>query len=609
LRRDARFPRDGRLPVLALEEPGKAEVLAFRTGTPFSRRAFAVVYDPVANRTFEAITDLRLQTVTQWLERPGVQPLLSSADFSLADELVRANGDWRAALAKRAVAAPEDVQIDVWPFGYYSPRDANGGRKVWAVCSLRGTLRNAAARPIEGIAVEVDLSGRRVVRVIDTGIVPIPRGTSEYHSGAGPTPRTAPRPLNIVQPQGGSFQVRGSEVRWQKWRFRFGMQPREGLVLYTVSYEDAGRERSVLYRGALSEMAVPYGDPGPTWYFRNVFDAGETGLGWLAMPLEPDKDAPGNATYFPAAFADEAGNCYDRPRTVALYERDGGLLWKHFDLASGSNESRRSRELVLSTVCTAGNYDYGFNWVFRQDGSLEMETLLTGIMTTRGVARETDAGFPHAEGRHGHLLAQNLEAVHHQHFFNFRLDLDIERPDGNVVSEVDAVPLGPAAENPYGNGFAVKETVLETEKAARRQVNTAAGRRWRISNPGALSALGHPAAYTLVPGENSVPLSLPGSAFRKRAEFVEAHLWVTPFAQDEKYSAGNYPNQSTGGDGILSWTAADRPVKERDVVVWYTMGITHLPRPEDWPVMPVHKAGFKLVPTGFFTRSPALDVP
>jgi primary-amine oxidase len=50
-------------------------------------------------------------------------------------------------------------------------------------------------------------------------------------------------------------------------------------------------------------------------------------------------------------------------------------------------------------------------------------------------------------------------------------------------------------------------------------------------------------------------------------------------------------------------------IHNQDVVLWYSMGITHNPRPEDWPVMPVHSAGFQLVPWGFFGRNPAMDLP
>ena len=29
-------------------------------------------------------------------------------------------------------------------------------------------------------------------------------------------------------------------------------------------------------------------------------------------------------------------------------------------------------------------------------------------------------------------------------------------------------------------------------------------------------------------------------------------------------------------------------------MLWYTNSVLHLPRPEDWPMMPAHTAGFRL---------------
>ena len=86
-------------------------------------------------------------------------------------------------------------------------------------------------------------------------------------------------------------------------------------------------------------------------------------------------------------------------------------------------------------------------------------------------------------------------------------------------------------------------------------------------------------------------------------------LWVTPCEPRELFPAGDYPNQHAGGAGLPEWTAADRPLEDRDVVVWYAFTNHHVPRPEDWPVMPVANIGFRLEPWGFFDRSPALDVP
>jgi primary-amine oxidase len=95
----------------------------------------------------------------------------------------------------------------------------------------------------------------------------------------------------------------------------------------------------------------------------------------------------------------------------------------------------------------------------------------------------------------------------------------------------------------------------------------------------------------------------------RRAAFIAKHLWVTPYAPAERYPAGDYPFQHAGGAGLPEWTAADRELADTDVVLWYVFGSHHVPRPEDWPVMPVERYGFALKPLGFFDRSPALDVP
>jgi primary-amine oxidase len=280
---------------------------------------------------------------------------------------------------------------------------------------------------------------------------------------------------------------------------------------------------------------------------------------------------------------------------VALYERDGGIAWKHGD------NVRRARELVLSYLSQPGNYEYGFDWVFHQDGTLEMRVGLTGIMAAKGVA----------EGAHdpySHLVAPHVAAPHHQHFFVFRLDMDVDGTPNRVV-EMNSQPVAAGPANQYGGAFAMQETALRTEKAAQRQLNLQSSRRWIVESSSAHNPLGHPTGYALLPGENSVPFALPDSWVRKRAGFLNAHVWVTPYNAAERYAAGDYPNQSKGGDGLPKWTAADRSVDGRDVVLWYTMGITHNPRPEDWPVMPVYEAGFKLVPWGFFAKNPALDLP
>jgi primary-amine oxidase len=607
LRAAGKVTNNSRFPLIHLHEPPKADALNFKPGSPMRREAFVVVYERASNQTFEAIVDVNGRRVVSWKEIANVQPAFMLEDIVLATDIVRSHPQWQAALRKRGINDFQNVQVDPWSAGYYGNANEDRARRCYAVSYYKSSAQNAYARPIEGVVAYVNLTTRKVERLVDTGVVPVPKATSDYNAKAVGRLRTPPKPLQILQPQGASFEVRGREVRWQNWRFRFALHPREGLVLYAVAYEDNGKPRSVLYRASLSEMVVPYGDPSAGWFFKNVFDEGEANLGWLCLSLEPRTDAPLNVVFFDSVMTNQIGAPYVIPRAVALYERDGGILWKHAEFFA-SNESRRARQLVLSCVATVGNYDYGFHWIFHQDGTLEQETLLTGVMTTKAVTRASDAAMPHGETSHGHLVMPFVEAVHHQHFFNFRLDFDVDGV-GNSVVEMNTESLPMDASNPYGGAFVMKETPLRHEQDAQRSLNLASNRKWKVVNPSVQNALGQPVGYALLPGENTVPFAHPDSWVRKRAGFVNAHVWATPFSPTEMNAGGAYPNQSRGGDGLTQWIRANRSLDNQDIVLWYTMGVTHIPRPEDWPIMPGHRLGFKLAPLGFFTRNPALDVP
>jgi primary-amine oxidase len=609
LKASGKVNNESRFSTIFLQEPSKAEVLNYKTGSTFRREAFAVIYERAANKTFEVVVDLNKKSLVSWKEITGVQPMFLIEDFLLTQQIVMNDPQWQAAMRKRGITNFKNTQIDAWAAGFFGTDSAKDARVARAVSYLNDGTKNAYARPIEGVVAYVNLNTKKVYRLVDTGVVAIPKETGELDMKSIGKMREAPKPLQIVQPNGASFEVNGQEVRWQNWRFRFSMHPREGLILHTVGYEDNGKLRSILYRASLSEMVVPYGDPKAGWFFRNAFDEGEFGIGRLALSLEPKIDYPENATLFNAVFAQENGSAVPLPRAVALYERDGGVLWKHVDYTSlpfVHNESRRARQLVLSWYANVGNYEYGFNWIFHQDGMLEMEANLTGIMAARGI--NEDENHSAHNTMHAHKVAPQVEAVHHQHFFNFRLDFDVDGVSNSVVEmNTQAMPAG--KNNPYNNAFTMTENLLRTELQAQRQMNFASARKWKIINPANKNTLGAPTGYLLFPGENAVPFAAPTSSVRKRAGFLSAHLWATPYAQDEMYAAGFYVNQSKGGEGLPKWTKANRPIDNQDLVVWYTLGVTHIPRPEEWPVMTVHKASFKLMPSGFFTKNPALDVP
>jgi primary-amine oxidase len=264
-------------------------------------------------------------------------------------------------------------------------------------------------------------------------------------------------------------------------------------------------------------------------------------------------------------------------------------------------EVRRKRRLVVSSIATVGNYDYGFYWYFHLDGSLELEVKLTGILSTKALPTERREAFAPP-------IAPDLAAPVHQHLFCARLDMAIDGPR-NEVYELNVDPLPLDADNPQHNGFAPSSTRLDSEQQAQRVVDPSRSRSWRIVNPSVTNALGTPVAYKLLAGSSPTLLAAAGSSIAARAAFATKNLWVTPYTPDQRRAAGDFPNQHPGGAGLPAWTAADRSLVDTEVVVWHTFGVTHIPRPEDWPVMPVETCGFHLIPTGFFDRNPALDVP
>jgi primary-amine oxidase len=603
VRRHRPISESVRFVTVTLKEPPK-QVVRFRAdqnGAGVSREAFLILLDKATGRGYEAVVDLGTRSLTRYEVLPeGTQPPIYLDEFVECEEAVKRSPTFLAALKKRGIDDVKLVMVDAWSAGHYGNEtpEEKGKRLSRALVWVRSEpTDNGYARPVEGIVAVVDLNRKEVLRIEDYGAVPLPPRPGNWARNYLGSARTDQKPLVFAQSSGPSFCVDGHEVKWQKWSFRVGFNPREGLVLHVIAYDG----RPVLYRASIAEMIVPYADPREWAYRKNAFDMGEYGVGMLANSLALGCDCLGTIHYFDGHLSDSAGRPVTIKNAICLHEEDFGMLWKHTDWRINQSEVRRSRRLAVSLVATVGNYDYGYYWYFYQDGSIQMEVKLTGIMNT-GALR------PHEDSRYGAEVAPRLSAPLHQHFFCARLDAAIDG-ESNSLEEVNTQSAAAGPENPHGNAYFAESTPLLKESQAQRSTDPRASRFWRIINPNRPNGLGRPVAYRLCPGENVLPYALPDAAVLKRAGFLTKNLWVTPFDPAQRFPAGDYPNQSEGGDGLPRWTKADRDIANSDLVVWYTFGTTHVPRVEDWPVMPVHAIGFMLRPDGFFEANPALDVP
>ncbi|MFW9260442.1 primary-amine oxidase [Nostoc sp. CALU 546] len=592
-------------PLIALQEPDKEEVLNFTPGKVFQRKAFLVVYERSQNKTYEGVVDLTSKTLSSWKEIPSVQPAIVASEYQLATEAFKSDPRWQTAMQKRGITDFNQVKISCWAPGILSKQEeAAGNRLCRGLFYYKGEHWNSYGSPIEGILATVNLNTGKISSFVDRGIVPFSQENWNYDVKSLGKLLSPLKALKILQPNGASFQIKDNEISWQGWKFRYVMHPRSGLVLYQVTHSDGENIRPVLYRASLSETVVPYGDPNPTWSFRNAFDVGEYNFGSLATTMQLGKEIPENGLLLDAVFANGDGEPYVMPGAIGIYERNNGMLWKHYDYGTQRNDVRRSRELIMTMNAAIDNYDYSINWIFHQDGTLEVQNELTGIVLAQGTASQKQSD----DDSSGRLLAKNIFGVNHQHFFNYRLDFDVDG-QANSVMEMNVKALPMDEKNPLGNAIAVTETPLAKETAAVRDLDMKSSREWMIVSADKKNVLDAAPGYMLMPEGNSIFFPVEGSSIRQRAEFATHHLWVTKYNPTELYAGGDYPNQTQPGQGLPKYIADDEALMGEDIVLWYTMGVTHIPRSEDWPVMPVHRVGFKLVPRGFFSRNPAINLP
>ncbi|KAG8744999.1 hypothetical protein FRC10_009107 [Ceratobasidium sp. 414] len=568
------------------------------------------------------------------LAQISVNELIEAADIVRADERVRK-------LAADVGVAPEQIFADGWSLGY-DERFPQKFRLQQCILFARfGKDENLYAHPLDFVPV-IDSNARKVIHIdfpshptsnahlssapystkpppltVDATPerkrIPPPTTKHEYlpdHIEEPKVQREPLKPLYIVQPEGVSFKMTGRVLEWQQWKMHVGFTPREGIVLSTVTYNDGGEVRPVFYRMSCAEMLVPYGSPDHPHSRKFAFDIGEYGVGLQANELSLGCDCLGAIHYLPGSFIGHDGNPLTINNAICIHEEDAGLLWKHTDYRPGGrSHSVRSRKLVVSMVCTLGNYEYAFYWNFYLDGTAELEIRLTGILSVYMLGEGEKAIF-------GTQVAQRIYAHNHQHLFSVRIDPMVDGVNNTVV-ESDIVPYPHPAgsdENYAGNGFiSVDNPIL---KASGRNYNHNTDRRWRIINPARTHySSGLPVAYSVGIGSTTRAIvATEGSWIRQRAAFGRKALWVVP--EDEavlggrRWPAGRHVPQSRGQpkDSVAEWASLGDNVENTDILLFLTVGTNHIPRPEDWPVMPVEHVRVAFKPIGFFTANPSLDV-
>ncbi len=588
------------LQVLNLAEPEKTKAGYYPAFNPEKRNAYAVIIHFQKNERYECVLNLRSGDLLSKKAIKG-QPAILNIEYELVKKTIKSNPEWQKAMLKRGISNFESVFVDTWGPGDLTNVNVDHSHRILrASFYLVEDSTNPFARPIEGISAIWDATLGEIVQVTDLGVKPISPHKRDFSKAA----QSESPASNSCDGKTYPWQISGTQVSWKNWRFRFQMHPREGLVLYDVGQVSSGVFRPILDRASLSEMIVPYSDPGENWYWRAAFDEGDYGIGNNANPLQRGVHFPVDGQAIDTLIADNYGNIIKQPSSVAIYERSAGVLWSHYNPDNNLMLARSAKELVITFIFTVGNYDYGISWVFKENGTIQMHAILTGMLLAKGYELNKcgRCSTLSRADQFGMLIDTNLIATAHQHFFNFRLDFAVDGPH-NSIAEVKLEEAGDDIENPYGNVFLINEYLLQSESESMRNPDSSSATHWWVYNPNRKNHLGHFSGYVLEPGEGGAYKGKLNSMPFRAAPFLKNSLHVTQYHPEEMHAAGDFPNQNEG-EGIPAWIATrDDSIVNKDLVVWYTLGVTHLPVVEDWPIMPIHKAQFTLKPMNFFEEA------
>ncbi|KAI8097629.1 copper amine oxidase [Halteromyces radiatus] len=600
---------------VSLYEPPKEKVLCYLSQkTEFiDRQAQVILVDRPSGQIHDLVVSLTEETVKRWEKPSEGQPTFQAMEMIEAEKVILKDARVIEECAKLGFKDMSLIFVDTWNVGFHP--ESHKRRLMQGVMYARTSMDdNQYAHPLDIFPI-YDVNTQQVIE-IGYGV---PKG-SKYERPTIPLTnrqylpeqlgkenlRHDLKPIDITQPEGVSFKITNDrEIAWQKWKLLIGFNFREGLVLHDVRYQDGDNDRPLFYRISLSEMVVPYGNPYHPYNKKFAFDAGFFGIGNCTNSLK-GCDCSGTIYYLDATLCDVHGKPYTVPNAICIHEEDYGILQKHTEYRSGKTYSIRARRLVISQIITAANYDYGFYFYLYQDGSIQYEVKATGELNTCVLAEDEDPR------PYGTTVAPQIVGQYHQHFFCMRIDPMIDG-EQNSVAQVDFIPSEHPTghpDNPAGNAFYPVTTIFKSTDQAKTDADATKGRTWKIINESKI----HP--YTKEPmgfklaSYNTPPLlPKPDSVVARCAAFATKTLWVTPYKDHQIYPAGFYCNQDRLSLGLPVWTKENLPIQNKDVVLYFTFGLTHAVRVEDFPIMPVETCGFVLKPDGFFLANPALDVP
>lgn len=607
--------------AITLEEPEKAQLVPYleaehsgRALPSLDRKAFVCYYIRNTDKFHEAIVSLSRGRVESNVRLGGnIHGAADAEEIILVEKIALEDERVKREIARLGLPEGSAIVSDPWTYGSDGIQDDRRMFQLYLYMRDPGNLSDVHSNhyafplPVSPVIDAVDLKVSRIDY--------LPTGPDHFSKEPEPVEILAPseyapeyqhlrtdlKPLNVVQPEGASFQITkagetGEIVEWQKWSFRAGFNQREGPVLYDVRYDG----RSLFYRLSMSDMNIPYADPRKPFNRKSAFDLGDAGAGMTANNLKLGCDCLGSIYYLSAILSNDCGEPLPMENVVCIHEQDAGIGWKHTNYRTGQAAVVRNRELVVQSIMTIANYEYITAFIFNQAGEMNYEVRATGILSTQPIDPGVSVPW-------GTVVHPGVLASHHQHIFSLRVDPAIDGHENRLVYE-EANPMPRSDFNPNGTGYTIDETLVPT--SAGLDIDYNANRTFKIQNASVRNPInGKPVAYKISAPPFQKIIADSDSFHFKRAEFADHNIYAVRYHDGELYAGGKYTNQSRGGAGVRAWADRKEDIVDTDLVLFVQFGLQHSTRIEDFPIMPCEIIRVSFKPTNFFEKNPSLDVP
>ncbi|KAJ4840994.1 hypothetical protein Tsubulata_048308, partial [Turnera subulata] len=526
--------------TLSLDEPDKEEVLGWKEGDPLPLRKAQVIALWNGQSHILSIDLAKGRVTAHEIHHGSGYPTVSMNDLTVAIQVALSYKESNDSVVQKGVSLSDLSCITPSP-GWYGPEE-EGRRVIKVQCYSGQDTPNYYMRPIEGITVTVDIDKREVVKFSNIGRgIPVPKADNTEYRYKGqehkPLKMKPVKPISIEQPEGPSFSIEDDHiVKWANWEFHLKADQRAGMVISRVKVSDpeTGIPRSVMYKGFVSELFVPYMDPDEGWYFKSYMDAGEFGLGATAMSLVPLNDCPRQAYYMDGIFVSSNGKPFVQPNMICVIVQKKKKNLPHNQKQGFPNirEARPKVALVTRMAASVGNYDYIFDWNFK------LMVSLSGMLMVKGTVHQNTDHISSQEEMTGPLVSQNVIGVVHDHFVTYHLDMDFDDTNNTFIKvnfvKKETLP-GTSPRKSYLKDL--RETA-KTEKDAQIKLKLYEPSEFHVTNPSRRSRLGNPAGYK---------------------------IWVTPYNQSEQWAVGLFVYQSRGDDTLAVWSERNRGIENKDI--------------------------------------------